>query len=265
MNDPKTTSISVDYAKRAACLLHAIRVRRPRVHCLTNTIAESLTANGLLAIGAVPSLTQSLEEVADFVASADALLVNLGTLDVRRREVIDVAVSVAIGADLPWVLDPVFIDRSPGRLHFAHRLLRSAPSVIRANAVEWTALNTSDILVPERTARAMTGAIDTLAQGVRCLEIANGTPDLAQVAATGCLAGALIAAFAVVEADPFIAAGAALGVLGIAGERAAEQASGPGSFAVALLDALATLDSAALAADLKMTYVTANEHNDESA
>ena len=60
--------------------------RSPRVHCITNAVAQNFTANVLLAAGAVPSMTLSVEEIGPFVAGANALLVNLGTFDHERRE-----------------------------------------------------------------------------------------------------------------------------------------------------------------------------------
>ena len=54
---------------------------RPRVHCITNAVAQNFTANVLLAAGAMPSMTIAPNEVGAFVARADALLVNLGTFD----------------------------------------------------------------------------------------------------------------------------------------------------------------------------------------
>ena len=80
----------------AAALLDRLRTRKPRVHCITNTVAQNFTANVLLAIGAVPSMTLSVEEIGAFVAGADALLVNLGTLDRERREATEIAVKTAV-------------------------------------------------------------------------------------------------------------------------------------------------------------------------
>ena len=67
----------------AADMLARMRARAPRVHCITNAVAQTFTANMLLAAGAVPSMTIAPDEVAAFVARADALLVNLGTFDRR--------------------------------------------------------------------------------------------------------------------------------------------------------------------------------------
>src|SRR5580704_15833883 len=90
----------------AADVLARIRARRPRVHCITNAVAQNFSANMLLAAGAVPSMTIAADEIAEFVSRADALLVNLGTLDPERRAAIELAVTTA-GARVPWVLDPV--------------------------------------------------------------------------------------------------------------------------------------------------------------
>jgi hydroxyethylthiazole kinase len=109
--------------EHAAALTSKIRAQTPRVHCITNTVAQAFTANALLAAGATPSVTTSPEEVAAFVSGADNLLVNLGTLDLERRAAIAKALDAAAAKQLPWVLDPVFVDRSPSRLEFARTLV----------------------------------------------------------------------------------------------------------------------------------------------
>src|SRR4030088_1123867 len=81
----------------SADILARIRARRPRVHCITNAVAQNFTANMLLAAGAVPSMTIASDEIAVFVARADALLVNLGTLDPERRGAIEIAIATAGG------------------------------------------------------------------------------------------------------------------------------------------------------------------------
>ena len=37
-----------------ADILARLRVRAPRVHCITNSVAQAFTANALLAVGAIP-------------------------------------------------------------------------------------------------------------------------------------------------------------------------------------------------------------------
>src|SRR3974377_484046 len=104
-----------EVADIAADVLTRIRERAPRVHCITNSVAQQYTANMLLAAGAVPSMTLCADEMVAFVAGADALLVNLGTFDRERKSSIELAVKTAAEKELPWLLDPVFVDRSAAR------------------------------------------------------------------------------------------------------------------------------------------------------
>src|SRR3984957_741714 len=80
-----------EFADITADVLARIRSRAPRVHCITNSVAQAYTANMLLAAGAIPSMTISREEVGAFVRRADALLVNLGTFDAERPAAIELA------------------------------------------------------------------------------------------------------------------------------------------------------------------------------
>lgn len=247
-NDPD------DMAREAAQLLARLRDERPRVHAITNAAAQVFTANLLLAAGAIPSLSHAVEEAAFFAASAQALLVNLGTLDPERRTAIPLAMKAARDAGRPVVLDPVFVERSPPRLAFARALLKDRPSLLRVNAAEFTALSGREPS-PESCRNfaadtgcivALTGAEDIVSDGVRVARIANGHPVMTQVTAMGCAATALIAAFLSLTPDAFRAAAAALLATGVAGEIAAKQAGGPGTFQPLFLDALAALDEAVL-------------------
>jgi len=69
----------------------------------------------------------------------------------------------------------------------------------------------------------------------------------------GCAGSAIVCAALAVEADAFLATVAALGLFGVAGEIAAQEARGPGSFAMTIIDALHHLDRAALHARLKVS------------
>jgi hydroxyethylthiazole kinase len=239
-----------DLAELAAALIERLRTRAPRVHSITNAVAQNFTANVLLAAGCVPSMTISPEEIAQFVARSDALLVNLGTFDAERREAVRIAVKTATLNKLPWVLDPVLIDRAPSRAEFARSLMKDLPNVVRLNGAEFTALAgapgsneaLADVSRRHGLVVALSGETDLVSDGTRAAAIANGHPLMAKVTAMGCAGSALIAACLSVEADAFRATAAGLLLLGVAGEVAAEGAKGPGSFAVAMIDALAALD-----------------------
>lgn len=246
----------VEFADIAADVLARIKSRAPRVHCITNTVAQAYTANILLAAGAIPSMTISQEEIAAFVGSADALLVNLGTFDAERRAAIDLAIGPTAQAGKPWVLDPVFIERSPARAQFARDLVARGPTVIRLNQREFAALSSVDAKVFARQHKmviALTGENDVVTDGERSAKVSNGDPLMSVVTAMGCAGSALVCAALAVERDPWLATVAALVALGVAGEVAAKSAPAPGRFASWIIDALYSLDRAALRAHAKVS------------
>jgi hydroxyethylthiazole kinase len=245
----------------AADILDRLRLRRPKVHCVTNAVAQAFTANMLLAAGAVPSMTIAPDEVAHFVAGADALLVNLGTFDAQRRQAGEIAIAAAVGKDLPWVLDPVFVDRSQPRAAYARELLGKRPHSIRLNRGEFLALagvepETAALLryaLDQRTVIGLTGQTDRVTDGARLVTIANGHSLMSRVTAMGCAGSALVAACLAVADDAFAASAAALIILGVAGEIAAEGARGPGSLAAAIIDAVYSLNRDDLRARARVT------------
>jgi hydroxyethylthiazole kinase len=257
----RTMHAPAELADIVADLLARIRDRSPRVHCITNTVAQPLTANMLLAAGAAPSMTIALEEVVSFVASADALLVNLGTLDAERRGAIEAVLGAAATARMPWVLDPVFIDVTPTRAAFARALMERAPAAVRLNHREFATLAGDEphgdapmrFAKAHRTVAAVTGAADIVTDGARRITIGNGHVLMPLVTGSGCAASALVAAALAVESDAFLASTAALAAFAVAGEVAAQSAPGPGSFAAALIDAVYNLDRATLQARLKLS------------
>ena len=253
-------------AQLAASLVERLRLRSPRVHCITNAVAQNFTANVLLAAGAVPSMTVSVEEIGPFVAGANSLLVNLGTFDRERREASEIAVETAAKVNVPWVLDPVFIDRSAARADFARTLFARAPKAVRLDTAEFTVLSGNEpacnaLATYARSTKsliALSGATDLVSDGERLAAIANGHPLMAKVTAMGCAVSALVAACLGVEQDAWLATVAALTIAGVAGELAAEKAAGPGSFAVAFLDVLFNLDGPALVANARINFAKVN-------
>lgn len=244
-------------ADRAVDLIERLRIRKPRVHCITNAVAQNVTANVLLAAGALPSMTIARTEVAAFAARADALLVNLGTFDAERRAASDLAIVEIRAAGKPFVLDPVLIDRSPPRAAYARGLLSHRPSAVRMNAAEFAALSGESspqaFAKEQQTIVAITGGTDLVTDGERTLRIANGHPLMARVTAMGCAESALVAAALALEPDPLTAVGVAILIFGIAGDIAGESANGPGTFGVHILDALFNLDPATVRARAKVS------------
>jgi hydroxyethylthiazole kinase len=246
-----------------AAILAAVRRMRPLVHNITNAVVMNSTANGLLAIGASPVMAHAPEEVAEVVAIASALVVNLGTLTREQVAAMEIAVEVARQRGVPWVLDPVGVGVTALRRSTAERLLRAAPAVVRGNASEIATLaglgasgrgvdstedgSSAGHEAARQLARrlgavvAVTGPVDCVTDGRRDVLVRNGHPMMAAITGTGCLATALVGATLGTGAAALPAAAAALVVLGLAGEQAAAGDVGPGTMQVCLVDRLAAL------------------------
>lgn len=249
--------------ERAAENLRLLRDRRPLVHNITNFVVMNFTANILLSAGASPVMAHAENEVEEMVAYAGALVLNIGTLDDTWVRAMLRAAEKANELNIPVILDPVGAGATKLRTGAALQILRETNvALIRGNASEIMALagaaartrgvdsaETVDAAAShaQTLAReanvpvAVTGAIDFITDGNRSFRVANGHPLMGSVTGTGCGATAIIGAFASVDSDPVFAATTALACYGLAGESAAADARGPGSFAVRFLDALHSL------------------------
>ncbi|MCU4181439.1 hydroxyethylthiazole kinase [Bosea sp. BH3] len=228
-------------------VIKRVAERHPRVHCLTNTVAQNITANMLLAFGAVPSMASHPEEVAAVAGGAGAILINLGTISPEAERAIPKLLEVARQRAIPLVLDPVFVELSPLRLKLASEVLWLPGVTVRGNATEMAALDRV-MSGAEGVLRVTTGVVDRIEGMGRLFLVRHGNRLMTKVTGLGCASSALVAACRAVESQADLAAAAALTAYGIAGEIAAERSAGPGSFAMHLIDALAGLDEATLAA-----------------
>lgn len=275
---PKNLS-SVAIAHACATQLAALRAKRPLVHNITNFVAMDISANVLLAIGASPAMVHAAEEVEEFTALADALVINTGTLSRPFADSMVLAARAAGAKGKPWVLDPVGAGATTFRNGVLRQLMQVRPAIIRGNASEIMALAQISGLTDEAArpkgvdsqhatpaaehlamalARhlactvAATGEVDFVTDGARVLRLGNGDAVMTRVTALGCALSALCAAFAAVSGDHFAAAGAALAIYGIAGEMAAAATLGPGSFRTAFLDTLASIGEPEISTRLKV-------------
>ncbi|MFD0915839.1 hydroxyethylthiazole kinase [Pseudahrensia aquimaris] len=231
-------------AEQIADCVARFRTRRPHVHCITNSVAQHFTANVLLAAGATPSMTIAPDEVESFVTMADALLINLGTMDEERKRAAHIAITAANAQSKPWALDPVFVQASKGRMALAQELLKHSPTLLRCNAGEAKALfgdTASFAAQHSEICIAKTGKTDEILQGNFTVGFQNGSPLMDCVTTMGCALNAVMISFSACEDDTALAACAALSLYNIAGEEAAVRAAGPGTFVPHFLDCLAEL------------------------
>ena len=248
--------------------LDRVRQASPLVHCISNLVTANDCANIVLAAGASPIMADAPEEVREITALSRALCLSLGTPNPRKADALFLAGRKAAELGLPVVFDPVGVGASAYRQEIAQKLLRDVPlTVLRCNASELQTLSGQSLVsrgvdagkAPEletllplagRFAAAhhcivaVTGAEDIVTDGTTAYGIRSGTPLLRQVTGTGCMLGALTAAY-LSAASGLDAAVTACVVLGICGQLA-ETERGSGSFMVRLLDALSTLQDAEL-------------------
>lgn len=246
-----------------------LREVRPLVHHITNYVTAGDCANITLAAGASPVMADDPKEAADMTAIAQALVLNLGTLNERTLTSMLASGRKAREKGIPIVFDPVGCGAVPFRTAAARKLMETVrPSVVRGNISEIGSLcgltaRTNGVdasaedgaldaaSVARAAARqwdcvvAMTGAEDIVTDGVRTLAIDNGSPAMARITGTGCMCTSVTAAFCGASPDHLLeAAAAGIIFMGLCGELAWEAAGrrGLGSFHTALFDAAGQMD-----------------------
>jgi hydroxyethylthiazole kinase len=248
--------------------LRLLRERKPLVHQITNYVVMNETANATLALGALPVMAHAREEVEEMVGLAGALVLNIGTLSPPWVDSMLAAGRAANARGIPVALDPVGAGATRYRTDTAKRILDEVDvAVLRGNAGEIATLVGVDAEVrgvesmaaggdPGELAReaagsldvvaSVTGPVDHVSDGERVVAIANGHELLAAITGSGCMSTAVTGCFLAVADAPLDAAVEALVAFGVAGEDAARDAMGPGTFHANLYDALAALDPATL-------------------
>ena len=254
--------------------MQSIRRMAPVVHSITNYVAMNNTANALLALGASPVMAHAEEEMADMVAVSAALVLNIGTLSPLWIRSMFAAAEHAKKRGIPIVIDPVGAGATTYRTSTARELIKAArPCIIRGNASEIMAVCRDgvrskgvDCQDPVSAALSaaqslhqsfgstvcISGETDYVVGDAGLVKVRNGHPMMTRVTGLGCTASALCGAFAAVEPDPMRAAAKAMIVMGVAGEIAAEGASGPGTLQVRFLDALYCLTAQDLHARMRL-------------
>lgn len=258
--------------------LERLRSEGPLVHSITNYVVMNNTANALLAVGASPVMAHALEEMEEMVGLASALVVNIGTLSKKWVKSMELAMDVARRLNKPIIVDPVGAGATSYRTHTVMELmLRNHPTILRGNASEILSLTNAssqtkgvDSILESKDALAaakllagqfgatvvVSGKIDLVVHGGQVYEVSNGHPLMGKVTGMGCCASVLCAAFAAVAGNPVEGACAAMATMGAAGEKAAVEARGPGSFQVRFLDELYQISGESLEATAKVREIS---------
>lgn len=255
---------------------HIVTVRQesPLVHNITNYVVMNNTANALLAAGASPIMAHAKSEVEEMVAISHALVVNIGTLDEYWVESMILAARKAKSLKKPWILDPVGAGATSYRDNVLSELLILKPTVIRGNASEIIALSKANITATkgvDSTAKSdeaieaaenlvrnygsivcISGETDIIINGNDKIFLKNGHEMMTKVTGLGCTASALIGAFIGVIENKTEAVVAAMSLLSISGQLAANKSAGPGSLQLHIIDKLYNITEEEFSADLKL-------------
>ena len=258
----------------------------PLIHNITNVVMQHDTAAVISAVGATQATLHIPEEAREAAEHAAALAINTGTPDADWTRCARTAVQVAAERAIPWTLDPVAVGFTAYRTEIVRDFLQHRPTVIKANASEILALagkgpggrgadsihsvdqaqDAADHLARRyRCTVIVTGPEDLVTDGTQHVRIANGHPLLGQMIGSGCMLNAVIGCYLAVTPDAFDAAVAAVARFAIAGETAAERASGPGTLKPLLLDALYAFDENTLHQRLNIKTSTPRHSNQTEA
>ncbi|MDR0438698.1 MAG: hydroxyethylthiazole kinase [Methanocalculaceae archaeon] len=251
--------------QKYARIFESVRAVSPLVHQITNYVTVNDCANITLCIGASPVMSHAPEDVIDMAKIANAIVLNIGTLDPEQVEGMFVAGRVAADRNIPIILDPVGTGATPYRTKTAQQLIDELPiSVIKGNAGEIGTLRgvvasvrgvdsggvvgdrktiVKSLAVEFGCVVIMSGEEDLISDGSRIVGVSNGVPMMGKLSGTGCMVSAVIAAFTAVASDTMDGCIAAMASFGIAGEIATETSVGPGSFKSAFFDAISALTS----------------------
>ena len=248
-------------------IITKIRETKPVVHLISNYVTAESVADITLAAGASPVMADEPEEMEDIVLGADALVLNLGTINYNKMISMERAAVVAKDKGLPVILDPVGVMSSHLRLSFALKLLEEGfITIVRGNYSECKALVNEEtkgkgvdsldegaeaegeaLKIAQKGANkfgcvfAVTGSVDNISDGKRAVVLNNGHPLLQDITGSGCMTSALIGACAAVGEDMLVAAACGVVIMGQSAELAAnflDKKDGPGMFKARLMDSV---------------------------
>lgn len=265
-------------------LLNEVKSKNPLTHCITNFVTVNDCANAVLAIGASPIMSEDIEEVAEVVSIADALVINIGKLSHEQVEAMKISSAQANKINTPVILDPVGVGISQLRNKVTLELIENYKlAAIRGNITEIKTIakltgiisesNTakgvdvseSDIITQDNlnenadvisklaakldTVILASGPIDILSDGETTIAIDNGDEMMPNITGSGCMLSSIVGS-CIGATNPLEGTLLAGLLMAIAGEKARSKVdsenAGPGSFRAYLIDYLYKLDGQTL-------------------
>jgi hydroxyethylthiazole kinase len=235
-----------------------IKTSKPLILNITNVVTMDFMANSLLAIGAAPLMSVMDAELEELITIADAVTINIGTLDDAFIKRAHLAATLTKKLHKPLILDPVGSGATSIRTQTARNLLPFA-SIVKGNASEIMSLLSDDsktkgveathatidakvsakhIALSHQCTVVVSGKQDLITDGKRCQTIPFGSALMPHVTGMGCTLTSVIAAFHAINPSAFESSYIATTYYGLCGQYAETQNPWPGSFKAAFIDAL---------------------------
>ena len=247
----------------AEATLRTMAEKKALVHHITNWVTINDCAQIVRHWGCLPVMAHAADEVAEMAGLAGALVLNIGTLTPELIEAMLIAAKVANARGIPVVVDAVGAGATKLRTNESKRLLEEAKiDILKGNAGEIATLAGVEAEVRGvesisvggdvgATAKALaatlgnvvavTGETDVVSDGERVFRVKGGHPLMGRVVGTGCVGTSTVGCFATAGGDLLERAGEALACFGLAGQRAAKVAKGPGDFMGAFFNEIALI------------------------
>ena len=259
-------------------LLNEVKSKNPLTHCITNFVTVNDCANAVLAIGASPIMSEDIEEVAEVVSIADALVINIGKLSHEQVEAMKISSAQANKINTPVILDPVGVGISQLRNKVTLEIIENYKlAAIRGNITEIkTIAKLTGIISESNTAKGvdvsesdiitqdnlnenadviskLAAKLDTviLASGPieTTIAIDNGDEMMPYITGSGCMLSSIVGS-CIGATNPLEGTMLAALLMTIAGEKARSKVdsenAGTGSFRAYLIDYLYKLDGQTL-------------------
>lgn len=254
-----------------------VRERTPLAQSFTNFVTINLVANAQLAAGGTAAMSYLPDDVIATAEIAGSNYINVGTLLPFFKDALPEIAYKLHKNGKTWVLDPVAAGIGETRTAILESFRTYPPTIVRGNASEIIALDeiwgladaaasstpttrpagveTVDevdtaVDAAKRVARhmakrspvgkgavAVSGTVDLVTDGERAFRLPGGSAMMTKIIGAGCSLGGVTATYLAVS-EPLVAAISASLLYNRASEIAETKSDGPGSFQVALLDAL---------------------------
>ncbi len=263
-----------------------VNEKMPLVHSITNYVTVNDCANTILACGGAPIMADDKIEVEEITSICNALVINIGTLNVRTIESMILAGKKANELNHPVILDPVGAGASVLRTETVFKLLKEVKfSVIRGNISEIKTVyagsgttkgvdadindavndtNLDDTIgfaksLSQKTGAviAITGAIDIVTDGRKAYIIKNGHPLMSKITGSGCMLTSVIGCYCGANEDNILEATAAsVSAMGLCGELAynkvCQEDGGTATFRTYLMDYMSKINAELLNGGMKI-------------